>query len=249
MALKTRIIPVLLHRGHEMVKGVGFDSWRRTGNIIQAVSVHQIRGVDELVILDVSATREGRGPDIDMVYRYTSELFMPVTVGGGVTSVPDMMDLLSAGADKVAINTAAIETPSLIKTASRKLGSQSVVVSVDVKGDRVYSNAGKKDTGLDPVEWVKEAVDHGAGEILLNNIHCDGTLSGYDCSLIEQCARSVPVPIVACGGCGHPEHMIEAINAGAHGVAAGALFQFTDWTPNTCARYIHERGIPVRLSA
>jgi cyclase len=247
--LATRVIPVLLRRGHQLVKGVGFDSWRSVGHALQAIRVYQSRDVDELVVLDVAATPEGRGPDLDLVKSFASDCFMPVTVGGGVRSCEDIRALLAAGADKVAIGTAAIDNPDLIAEASRRFGAQAVTVAIDVKAGTVWSFCGSRCRDLDPVGWATKVAAAGAGEILLTSVERDGSLAGYDLDLIRSVSEAVSIPVVAAGGAGTYEHLAEALQAGAHAVAAGAMWQFTDATPQGAARYLASRGFPMRLAA
>jgi len=243
--LKTRIIPVLLTKGRELVKGEKFNSWRRVGNTLQAARVHNLRQVDELCILNVS----GKPFDLDDVRAMTADTFMPVTIGGGVKTIEQMRGLFNAGADKVAINTAAVEKPELITEASARFGAQSVVVSIDVnQAGHVTTHNGSYDTGKDPVLWAHEAQCLGAGEILLNAIERDGTMQGYDLAFVKRMAEALRVPVIACGGCGTYQHMADAIRAGAHAVAAGALFLFTDQTPQGAARWLHDQGFNTRAA-
>ena len=248
--LKTRVIPTLLSRGGELVKGRGFNSDRIIGRILQSAKVHQMRGVDELILLDIGATPEGRGPDFALIDDITSECFMPVTVGGGVRSIDDIRDLLRSGADKVAINTAAVRTPGIVQEASERFGAQAVVVSIDVKAGEVSTRCGSEMTGLDPVVWAKEVQRLGAGEIILCAVERDGMLEGYDRDLIDKVSRAVSIPVVASGGCSGYEDMADVLGTTqAHAVAAGALFQFCDATPKGAAEYLNARGFKVRLAA
>lgn len=248
--LKTRIVPTLLSRGRELVKGKSFDSWRRIGTVMQAARVHQMRGVDELIILDIGATRDVRGPDFDLIRDLTDECFMPVTVGGGVRNIEDIRRLLLAGADKVAINTAAVRTPGIVHDAAERFGSQAVVVSIDVRAGEVSTRCGSELTGLDPVEWAKEVERLGAGEILLGSVERDGTMTGYDREMIAKVSKAVRIPVIASGGCSGYEDMAEVLgHTEAHAVAAGALFQFCDATPRGAAEYLNARGFPVRIAA
>jgi cyclase len=244
--LATRVIPVILARGQQAVKGKGFDSWRSVGQLRQAIRVYEMRGVDEVFLLDIAATPEGRGPNVAFVKEFSGEFFCPVCVGGGVTTLCDFRDLLANGADKVAINTAAVDTPDLINEAAERFGSQAVVVSIDVKDGHVQTYCGRRSEPLTPVDWAREVVARGAGEILLNSVDRDGTLAGYDLALIRDVACSVSVPVVACGGAGSYEDLRLAVNAGAHAVAAGALWHFTDSTPAEAAEYLASHGIEVR---
>ena len=243
--LAKRIIPTILYRGTETFKGEGFDSWRRVGNLRQAVRVYQARGVDELILLDIS----GNPPDLKLVRDLCSECFMPVTVGGGIRSLEQIVALIANGADKISLNTAAIEAPEIITQAARKLGSQSVVVSIDVKDNMVWSGSGTVNTGLDPVAYAQSVERQGAGEIVITSVTRDGTLTGYDLDLVSRIAGAVSVPVVAAGGAGTYEHLKFALDAGAHAVAAGAMWVFTDQTPQGAAEHLASAGICVRLKA
>lgn len=250
--LAKRIIPVLLHRGPALYKGMQFSSWRQVGVAMQAVKVYQTRSVDELIMLDISATPLGKGPDLDMVSQLSSECFMPLTVGGGVSTIEHIRSLLLAGADKVAICTAAIEQPHLIRSAADLFGSQAIVVALDVKGTQLMTHCGMVPavygSGVDVVAYLaKMYEDLGAGELLLTSVDREGTMKGYDLDLIRAVASSVSVPVIANGGCGSLQDMHEAIIAGADAVAAGAMFQFNDVTPRDAARYLNERGIETRV--
>lgn len=244
--LATRIVPVVLYRGHEAVKGRGFDSWRSVGLVRQAVRVYERRNVDELVLLDIAATPQGRGPDVALVRDMAGECFFPLTVGGGVTHLDHVRDLLANGADKVALNTAAVETPDLISDAARKFGRQAVVVSIDVSHGSVATHCGKVDAGIDPVAWAMDVERLGAGEILLNVVERDGTLAGYDLDLIRAVSAAVSIPVIASGGAGTYDDFLAGLAAGAHAVAAGAIWHFTDATPGEAAEHLAAHGVPVR---
>lgn len=251
--LKTRVMPTLLYKDLSLVKGVGFDSWRRVGGLMQAIKVYNLREVDELVFLDISATGEGRAPDFELVDDFADVCFMPLTVGGGVRTVDDVRRLLQVGADKVAINTAAVLDPNLVQTVSARFGAQCVVVSIDARRHpdgryEVFIRAGTAPTGLEPVEWARRAESLGAGEILLTSVERDGTMNGYDVNLIRAVSEAVSIPVIASGGAGNYGHMAEAVLAGgASAVAAASIFHFTEQTPLEAKRYLRERGIPVRL--
>ena len=251
--LKTRIMPTLLLKDHGLVKGVGFDSWRRVGTALPAVKVYNIREVDEIVLMDISATPTGDAPDLDTVRDIAVDCFAPLTVGGGVRSIGDVEGLLRAGADKVSVNTAAVSSPSLISESADRYGSQCVVVSIDVKsehdGPTVHTHCSREATSWNPVDWAQEAESLGAGEILLTSIENDGTMAGYDLDLIRSVTDAVRIPVVASGGCGNFEHMYEAIEiGGASAVAASSIYQFTEQTPVEAKAYLAERGIPVRMN-
>jgi cyclase len=251
--LKIRIMPTLLFKETGLVKGVRFDSWRRVGSAMQAVKVYNMREVDELVFLDVTATAEGRPPDFEVVDDLADECFMPLTVGGGIRSVEDVRRLLSVGADKVSLNTAAVEDPGLVRELSRSFGSQCVVVSIDARrradgGHEVYVGSGTRPTGLDPAEHARRMEEMGAGEILLTSIDRDGTLDGYDLDLVRSVSRSVSIPVIASGGAGSSAHMAQALSdGGASAVAAASVFHFTQLTPLEVKRDLRDRGFRVRL--
>lgn len=241
------MIPTILCRGRAMVKGKQFNAWRSVGLASQAVRVQAIRGVDEIMLLDISATPEWRGPDMALVEELAETVFCPLTVGGGIRSVTTVQALLRAGADSVVIGTAALEEPYLLQQLRDSVGSQAVVVSVDVRGGEVYTRCGKNPVQRHPIEWAETVQRWGAGEILLTSIDREGTLDGYDLELIRKVAKFVDVPLVANGGCGSYEDMARAIDAGADAVAAGAFFQFTDGTPKEAALYLQQHGIEARV--
>jgi cyclase len=251
--LKVRVMPTLLFKDLTLVKGIRFDSWRRVGSVMQAVKVYNLREVDELVFLDITATNEGRSPDFDTVDEMADECFMPLTVGGGVRNEQEFRRLLRVGADKVSINTAAVENPELIRTSAGKFGSQCVVVSIDAKrlpnGQyEAYTHSGTNPTGKDPVDLAREVEALGAGEILLTSIDRDGTMMGYDIELVEKVSEAVRLPVIASGGAGNYEHMAVALTDGkAAAVAASSIFHFTQQTPMEAKRYLKQRGINVRL--
>lgn len=247
-------MPTLLYRDVGLVKGTRFDSSRRVGSLMQAVKVYNLREVDELVFLDISATLQGRAPDFELVDDFADECFMPLTVGGGIRSVDDVGRLLAVGADKVSVNTAAVEHPSLVSEIARRFGSQCVVVSIDARrrpdgaGWTVATHAGTRDTGLDPVTLARRAQELGAGEILLTSVDRDGTMEGYDLELTAAVSGAVTVPVIASGGAGSYAHMAEAVQGGgASAVAAAAIFHFTQATPLEAKRYLRGQGIAVRL--
>lgn len=251
--LKVRILPTLLYRDVELVKGEGFDSWRRIGSVMQAIKVYNLREVDELVFLDISATRAGRPPDLTLVDEIADECFMPLTVGGGIRAIEDVRGLLRVGADKVAVNTAAVESPDLIRQIASRFGSQCVVVSIDFRrrpdgSAEVWTRSGTQGTGRDPVDLARQAEKSGAGEILLTSIERDGTLGGYDVETIRRVSEVVGIPVIASGGCGSYEHMESALRQGkASAVAAAAMFHFTQQTPLEAKRFLRSRGFAVRL--
>jgi cyclase len=229
MGIKTRVIPVLLWSDHGCVKGRGFDKSRRIGSIQDRIRLLERRDIDELIILDVSH----RAPRFDQLKEVIEPLFCPVTVGGGIKSVADIRRILADGADKVAI----CSEVGLIEEASRKFGAQAISAHVVSSGGETR-------------HWVARARDieaRGAGEIILTSAARDGTMDGYNLDLIRSVTSAVDIPVIACGGCGTYEHMQQALDAGAHAVAAGAMFQFREATPKGAARYLHEHGYQMRL--
>lgn len=244
--LAKRIIPTLLVRGHQLVKGKQFRSWRSVGVAEQAARIYAKRGTDELVILDIAATPAGRGPDFAMVERMTAGNFCPVSVGGGVRTVEDVRRLLLAGADKVVINTAAFSDSDLLSDCSSKCGRQAICTAIDYKNDRIRIRCGTDLLSGTPVDAANFAYHMGAGEILLTSIDRDGMMEGYDLDMIRAVSDAVDIPVIAAGGCGSYEHMFEALQAGADAVAASSLFLFTDATPAGAAEYLTDKGIVCR---
>jgi len=233
--LATRIIPTILSKNGQLVKGIGFKADRVVGNAMQAARVHAMRGVDELVLLDVTATKEGREPDYEMVRRLSEGCFSPLTVGGGIKNYRHVEKLLRAGADKVSINYSKSE---IVDRLSERFGRQCITISLDIK--KTYST--------NFIAAMADALElSGAGEILLQSVDDDGSMLGYDLGMIKTVSEAVSIPVVASGGCSGYEDMRNAIKAGASAVAAGALFQFTDCTPKGAAEYLSAKGIEVRL--
>ncbi|HEX5872965.1 MAG TPA: AglZ/HisF2 family acetamidino modification protein [Longimicrobium sp.] len=230
--IQTRVIPCLLLKGSGLVKTVRFKDPRYLGDPINIVRLFNDKEVDELVILDITATPEGRGPRMDLLATLTTECFMPLCYGGGVRTLDDMHALFSLGVEKVSLNTRALEDPALVTAAAERFGSQSVIVSIDVKrgmfgGQKVVVRAGKQRTGRDPVEFAVEMERRGAGELLLNSVDRDGTMEGYDLELIRRVTAAVSVPVVACGGAGSVADLGRAVNeGGAAAAAAGSLFVY-----------------------
>lgn len=250
--LKVRIIPTLLWKNVGLVKGVGFNSWRRVGPVLPAVKVYNSRDVDELILVDITASIEKNLPDIDSIVDFSVECSVPFTVGGGITELSQILALLHAGADKISINSSAYSNPNLIETAAKRFGAQCIVASIDVKqmDDGKYvclSHSGTLITEKNPIEWAKELADLGAGEILLTSVDRDGTMLGYDLALIEKVASNVDIPVIASGGAGSYQHMVDAIKeAGASAVAAASIFHFTELTPAGAKAALEKAGIPVR---
>jgi imidazole glycerol-phosphate synthase subunit HisF len=249
--LKVRVIPTLLWKDFGLVKGVRFDSWRRVGSVLPAIKVYNARDVDELVLVDITASAERRSPDHESVSEFADECFVPLTVGGGITSHDQLVSLLHAGADKVALNSSLYEQPDLVDRAAGQFGSQCVVASVDVRRDEAgqltcMSHSGKRAVGREPVAWVRELAHRGAGEILLTSIDRDGTMRGYDLELIAQVAGAVGIPVIASGGAGSYDDLVAAVGAGATAVAAASMFHFTEQTPAGAKDAMRAAGIPVR---
>lgn len=242
--LAHRIIPTLLCRGRQLIKGQQFNGWRSCGLALQAARIHAMRGVDELVLLDIGASPEGRGPDLALVEELSAAMFTPLAVGGGVNDLKEIDLLLRAGADKIVLGTNA---PPLAMRAARHFGSQAIVAAIDVTGGTVAWQCGKAVSHLDPVYYAKKLADEGVGEIMLTSIDREGMMQGYDLDLIRAVSQAVNIPVIAHGGCGTYQHMVEAIEAGADAVAAGAMFQFTDATPAGAAKYLRDHGIRVRI--
>ncbi|WP_066681518.1 imidazole glycerol phosphate synthase subunit HisF [Caulobacter sp. CCH9-E1] len=254
--LKTRIIPCLDVKDGRVVKGVNFVSLRDAGDPVEQARAYDAAGADELMFLDITASSEGRGLILDVISRTAEVCFMPVSVGGGVRQVGDMRRLLLAGADKVSVNTAAVENPDLIAGGADAFGAQCVVVAIDAKaredgsGWNVWTYGGRKDTGIDVVEWAAKVVERGAGEILLTSMDRDGAKIGYDIPLLKAVTAEVNVPVIASGGAGTTEHLVEAARDGhAAAVLAASIFHFGEISIGEAKRAMAAAGIPVRLDA
>ncbi len=252
--LKVRVIPTLLWKGMGLVKGVGFDSWRRVGPVLPALKVYNARDVDELVLVDIVASQSGDAPDHEAVADLADECSVPLTVGGGITDVAQIAALLRSGADKVAINSAAVAAPALVEQAAARFGAQCIVASIDVRRDdaghfSVFTHSGTRATALEAVAWARELASRGAGEILLTSIERDGTMQGYDLELVERVAYAVDIPVIASGGAGSYDDMVRVVReAGASAVAAASMFHFTEQTPAGAKAAMHAAGIPVRMN-
>lgn len=249
--LKKRIIPTLLFKDFGLVKGSGFNNWRRIGPVLPAIKVYNTREVDELIFLDVANSETLNEPDYEVVDDLSKHCFVPLTVGGGITRIDQVQKLLSCGADKVSINSSAYENPDLIKEIVNTHGSQSIVGSIDAKKINnnwiCFSNSGKKETKYDPVTWAKNLEELGVGEILITSIDRDGTMSGYDQDLISAVTGIVNIPVIASGGAGEYSDMEKAIlGSGASAVAAASIFHFTECTPAKAKEYLERKGIPIR---
>ncbi len=250
--LCKRIVPCLDIKDGRVVKGVNFVNLRDAGDPVETAKLYNAAGADELVFLDITASSDGRKTKLDVISRASEQVFIPLTVGGGISSVEDFSALLHCGADKVAVNSAAIDDPSLIGEAASKFGSQCVVLAVDAKangrgGWNVYKHGGRIDTGLDALEWIARAEKLGAGEILLTSMDKDGTKSGYDVPLTRAAAKLVNIPVIASGGAGTKEHFYEVLSEGkADAALAASLFHFGQLGIKDLKIYLSERGIPVR---
>ena len=246
----VRVIPCLDVDKGRVVKGVRFEGLRDKGDPVELAARYEEAGADELVLLDVSATVEGREPLYRVVSDVASVIMIPFTVGGGVRSVADVERLLDSGADKVSINTAAVRNPKIVEEAAREFGSQSIVVAIDARRRgswwEVYVSSGREATGLDALGWARRAVELGAGELLVTSIDRDGTRMGYDVELTARIASAVDVPIIASGGAGRLEHFYEAYKAGATGLLAAGLFHDGILTPLEVKHYLKSRGVEVR---
>lgn len=249
--LTRRIVPCLDVDAGRVVKGVRFRGLRDAGDPVELGRAYAQAGADELVFLDISATTQGRGTIVEVAARVAAELFIPFTVGGGLRDVDSMRSILRAGADKVAVNTAAVQRPGLLSEAADRFGSQAVVIAIDAAQDgdgwRVFVRAGKQRTQLDAVAWAQEAVERGAGEILLTSIDRDGTRAGFDLELLRRVCESVDVPVIASGGAGDLADLRDALVAGkADAVLAASIFHFGEYSIAEVKEYLAGAGIPVR---
>ncbi|MEG1441756.1 MAG: imidazole glycerol phosphate synthase subunit HisF [Oscillospiraceae bacterium] len=249
-----RIIPCLDVNNGRVVKGVNFVNLRDAGDPIEVAKIYNEAGADELVFLDITATHEGRNTVVDMVRRVAETVFIPFTVGGGISTVEDFKILLREGADKISINSSAIKNPKLISDAAEKFGCQCVVVAIDAKkrsdeaGWNVFSAGGRIDTGLDAIEWAKKVCALGAGEILLTSMDCDGTKAGYDIELTKKVSESVSIPVIASGGAGTMEHFKDALTNGkADAALAASLFHYKEIEIKDLKEYLHKECVSVRL--
>jgi imidazole glycerol-phosphate synthase subunit HisF len=250
---KVRVIPCLDVKDGRVVKGVNFVNLRDAGDPVEAAIAYDAAGADELCFLDITATHENRGIILDVVRRTAEACFMPLTVGGGVRTIDDIRTLLRSGADKVSINSAAVARREFVKEAAEKFGEQCIVVAIDAKrvgSDRweIFTHGGRKSTGIDAIEYAQEVVSLGAGEILLTSMDRDGTRSGFDLPLTQAIADSVPVPVIASGGVGNLDHLVEGIRQGhATAVLAASIFHFGEYTIRQAKDHMIRAGLPMRL--
>jgi len=251
--LARRIIPCLDVTAGRVVKGVNFVELRDAGDPVEIARRYDAQGADELTFLDITASSDDRDLILSVIEAVASEVFIPLTVGGGVRRVEDVRRLLNAGADKISINTAALQDPDLINATANRYGSQCIVVAIDAREDapgrwQVYTHGGRRGTGRDAVQWAIEAAQRGAGEILLTSMDRDGTRSGFDLALTRAVAEAVPIPVIASGGVGTLEHLVEGVTLGAaDAVLAASIFHFGDHTVGEAKQLMAARGIPVRL--
>jgi len=253
--LSRRVIPCLDVHAGRVVKGIKVQELRDAGDPVESAKAYDAQGADELVFLDITASSDGRGIMHDVVARTAEQCFMPLTVGGGLRSIEDIERMLKAGADKVSLNTSAIKDPQLIAAASNRFGAQCIVVAIDARREpdgkswRVFTHGGRNPTELNAVDWAKQAVALGAGEILLTSMDCDGMKTGYDCPLTRAVSDAVTVPVIASGGAGELSHFADAITEGhASAVLAASLFHFGTLTIPQVKDYLATRGVPVRQS-
>lgn len=252
--LAKRIIPCLDVKDGRVVKGVNFVGLRDAGDPVECAKEYDRQGADELVFLDITASSDNRDTMIDVVERTANECFMPLTVGGGIRKVEDIRAMLKAGADKIGMNTAAVQNPDLVQAGSEKFGAQCIVVAIDAKrratgpGWEVFTHGGRKPTGIDAVEWASKVESLGAGEILLTSMDADGTKAGYDIALNRAVSERVNIPVIASGGAGKLEHMVDVLTAGkADAVLAASIFHFGEYKVADVKHFLQEHGICVRL--
>ena len=254
--LAKRILPCLDVNAGRVVKGINFVDIKDAGDPVELAKVYNDAGADELVFLDITATHEDRGTIIDVVYRTAEQVFIPLTVGGGITSLEHIKNLLRAGADKVSINSAAVRDPDLINRSSDRFGRQCIVVAIDARkrndptnyGWDVYIRGGRKNTGIDAIAWAKEMADRGAGELLVTSMDADGTQAGYDLELTRTIAEQVEIPVIASGGAGNCQHIYEALAQGkAEAALLASLLHYGQLSVRELKTYLLERNIPIRL--
>lgn len=252
MALKTRIIPCMLFNGFNLIKTIEFNNIRNLGNPVQMAKVYNSRNVDELIFIDIKASEEKRTPSLEIIKDIAKECFMPLTIGGGIHSIEDIGNLLKIGADKISINNEALDNPTFISQAAERFGSQCIIISIDAKKigkeHYVFKNRGQINTKKKSVEWAKEVQKLGAGEIFLTSIDKDGTMSGYDLELIKKVASAVSIPVIACGGAGKVQDIIDAIKkGGANAISLASMFHYSGHTANSIKDRMNNAKIPVRI--
>ena len=251
--LKNRVIPCLDVKNGRVVKGINFVDLKDAGDPVEQASIYDKGGADEICFLDITASNENRNTIIDVVNKTAEKCFVPLTVGGGIRTIDNIIDLLLAGADKVSINTAAIRDINFVKEASKKFGTQCMVVAVDTKKVsnsrwEIFTHGGRKKTGIDAIEFCKKAEANGAGEILLTSMDKDGTKTGYDIQLLNIVTKSINIPVIASGGAGNLEHLYDAIKSGgANAVLAASIFHYGEYTIKETKEYLKSRNVPIRL--
>ncbi len=253
MGLAKRIIPCLDVNNGRVVKGVQFVDIRDAGDPVEVARRYNEEGADEITFLDITASSDNRETIVQVVEQVASEVFIPLTVGGGIRTVDDVRRMLLAGADKVAINTAAVFNPELVKAASDSIGSQAIVVAIDAKSTgegkwEIFTHGGRKSTGIDAIEWARKMTDYGAGEILLTSMDRDGTKIGFDNELTHAVAQAVTIPVIASGGVGNLQHLVDGVKkGGADAVLAASIFHFAEYSIGEAKRFMAEQGVEVRL--
>lgn len=254
--LTKRIIPCLDVKDGRVVKGVNFVGLRDAGDPVEAAEAYSEQGADELTFLDITASSDNRGIILDVVAKTAERVFMPLTVGGGVREIADIRNLLNAGADKVSINTAAVQNPEFVRKAAERFGSQCIVVAIDARrvpcsqpqAWQVYTHGGRKATGIDVIAWAEQMARLGCGEILLTSMDCDGTKDGYDIALTRAVSDAVEIPVIASGGVGTLEHIREGlVEGGASAALAASIFHFKEYTIAECKEYLKKHGVPARI--
>ena len=253
MPLSVRIIPCLDVHAGRVVKGVRFEELRDAGDPVAIAAAYEKQGADELVFLDITASSDGRKTMIDVVERTADEVFMPLTVGGGLRSVEDIRTMLHAGADKVSLNTSAVKDPELVRSASKAFGNQCIVVAIDAKRVapgkwEVFTHGGRNSTGIDVIQWARQMREYGAGELLLTSMDADGTQAGYDIPLTRAVCDAVDIPVIASGGAGNLDHLTDVLRDGhASAVLAASIFHFGTYTVRQAKEHLKSAGLPVRL--
>lgn len=253
MPLSVRIIPCLDVHAGRVVKGVRFEELRDAGDPVAVAAAYEKQGADELVFLDITASSDGRKTMIDVVERTADEVFMPLTVGGGLRSVEDIRTMLHAGADKVSLNTSAVKDPELVRSASKAFGNQCIVVAIDAKRVapskwEVFTHGGRNSTGIDVIQWARQMREYGAGELLLTSMDADGTQAGYDIPLTRAVCDAVDIPVIASGGAGNLDHLTDVLRDGhASAVLAASIFHFGTYTVRQAKEHLKSAGLPVRL--
>jgi cyclase len=249
--LKNRIIPCLDVKNGRVVKGINFVDLKDAGDPVEQAKIYSDGGADEICFLDITASNENRDTIYDVVEKTSKKCFVPLTVGGGVRSVEDINKLLNCGADKVSINTAAVQNPEVVLESSKKFGSQCIVVAIDAKknGEKweVFTHGGRNSTGINALEFASKMEKFGAGELLVTSMDRDGTQSGYDIELMQKISSSINIPVIASGGVGNLNHLVDGIKSGASAVLAASIFHYGTYSVNEAKEYLASKGIPVRI--